>query len=116
MGSTVEQRRCVARPAAQRAHAAEKGKTIKGLINDYLTGENGRAKRDHWVPRWMAFPPSAYTTRGGVATVTAANRAKWLAEADEPVASEPEASGDLPEPGEDAAEALDERESEQLAA
>jgi ParB family chromosome partitioning protein len=26
------------------AHAAEKGKTIKGVINDYLTGSNDRAK------------------------------------------------------------------------
>ena len=55
------------------AHAAEKGKTIKGVIGDYLTGGNGRAKVERWVPRWMAFPPSAYTQRGGVATVAAAN-------------------------------------------
>ena len=58
------------------AHVAEKGKTIKGVINDFLTGENGRAKRDHWVPRWMAFPPTAYTQCGGVATVAAANRVR----------------------------------------
>ena len=25
----------------------------------------------NWVPRWMAFPPSAYTARGGVGTVKA---------------------------------------------
>jgi ParB family transcriptional regulator, chromosome partitioning protein len=62
------------------AHAGEKGKIIKGVIADYVTGGNGRTKVERWVPRWMAFPPSAYTTRGGVATVTAANRAKWLAE------------------------------------
>jgi ParB family transcriptional regulator, chromosome partitioning protein len=53
--------------AAATAHAAEKGKTIKGVIGDYLTGSNGREKREAWVPRWMAFPPSAYTQRGGVA-------------------------------------------------
>ena len=58
------------------AHVAEKGKTIKGVINDFLTGENGRAKRDHWVPRWMAFPPTAYTQCGGGATVAAANRVR----------------------------------------
>ena len=63
------------------AHAAEKGKTIKGVIGDYLTGGNGRAKVEQWVPRWMAFPPSAYTQRGGVATVSAAERARWIAEA-----------------------------------
>ena len=42
------------------AHATEKGKTIKGVINDYLTGGNGRTKVENWVPRWMAFPPSGY--------------------------------------------------------
>ena len=64
------------------AHATEKGKTIKGVINDFLTGENGRAKREHWIPRWMAFPPTAYTERGGVATVASANRVRWQAEAE----------------------------------
>jgi ParB family transcriptional regulator, chromosome partitioning protein len=37
--------------AVAQAHVAEKGKTIKSVVNDFLTGENGRAKRDHWVPR-----------------------------------------------------------------
>src|SRR3546814_10712709 len=40
------------------AHAAEKTKTIKSVINDCLTGDKGRVKVEHWVPRWMAFPPS----------------------------------------------------------
>src|SRR3546814_21100740 len=62
------------------AHAAEKTKTIKSVINDCLTGDKGRVQVEHWVPRWMAFQPSAYTERGGVATVTAANRSAWLAE------------------------------------
>ena len=61
---------------------------MKGIISNLLTGENGRDKQEAWVPRWMAFPPSAYTTRGGVSTVAAAERAKWLMEEDEP--SEPE--------------------------
>src|SRR3546814_18816534 len=60
--------------AVASANAKEKGKTIKGVIADCLTGENGRAKREAWVPRWMAFPPSAYTLRGGVANVKAAER------------------------------------------
>ena len=68
-GSTVAQ-----------AHVGEKAKTIKSVINDFLTGSNDRAKVEAWVPRWMAFPPSAYTTRGGVATVSNANRAAWMAE------------------------------------
>ena len=62
------------------AHAGEKAKTIKSVINDFLTGEKDRPKVDAWVPRWMAFPPSAYTQRGGVATVSNADRAAWLAE------------------------------------
>ena len=105
--------------AVAQAHVAEKGKTIKGVINDFLTGENGRAKRDHWVPRWMAFPPTAYTERGGVATVAAANRVKWQAEAEEPTDPAPQAPGMLPEPGNDAdetAEVKGEAEAERLAA
>ena len=62
------------------AHAGEKAKTIKSVINDFLTGGNDRPKADAWAPRWMAFPPSAYTQRGGVASVANANRAAWLAE------------------------------------
>jgi len=53
------------------ANAKEKGKTLKRIVADHLSGENGRAKVDNWVPRWMAFPPSAYTERGGVGTVKA---------------------------------------------
>ena len=100
------------------AHVAEKGKTIKGVINDFLTGENGRAKREHWVPRWMAFPPSAYTERGGVATVAAANRVRWQAEAEEPTDPAPQAPAMLSEPGNDTAEAVEvqgEAEPERLA-
>jgi ParB family chromosome partitioning protein len=53
------------------ANAKEKGKTLKRIVADHLAGGNGRAKVENWVPRWMAFPPSAYTTRGGVGTVKA---------------------------------------------
>ena len=65
-------------------NAKESGKTIKGVIADCLTGGNGRPKREAWVPRWMAFPPTAYTERGGVPTVSAANRARWIAEQERP--------------------------------
>jgi ParB family transcriptional regulator, chromosome partitioning protein len=78
--------------AVAQAHVAEKGKTIKSVINDFLTGENGRAKREHWVPRWIAFPPTAYTERGGVATVAAANRVRWQAEAEAPTDPAPAAA------------------------
>ena len=101
------------------AHAAEKGKTIKGVIGDYLTGSNGRAKVERWVPRWMAFPPSAYTQRGGVATVAAANRAAWLAEPEVPLDPDPAAGGaaEVEEGGDtETAEAVEEVEAQQLAA
>ena len=101
------------------AHAAEKGKTIKGVINDFLTGGNGRAKRDHWVPRWMAFPPSAYTQRGGVATVAAANRAAWLAEPEVPRDPDPApayAAGEVDNGDTETADALDESDEQRLAA
>lgn len=78
--------------AVASANAKEKGKTIKGLIADFLTGENGRAKREAWVPRWMAFPPSAYTERGGVATVKVAERARWIAEQERPEEPDPDTS------------------------
>lgn len=74
------------------ANAKEKGKVIKGVIADCLAGANDRPKAEGWLPRWMAFPPSAYTERGGVASVTAANRARWLAETAAPTA--PTEAGD----------------------
>jgi ParB family transcriptional regulator, chromosome partitioning protein len=77
--------------AVAEANAKEKGKVIKGVIADCLTGENGRTKVETWVPRWMAFPPSAYTTRGGVSTVSAANRAEYLLQPDEPEGPDPAA-------------------------
>lgn len=104
---------------AAQANANEKTKVIKGVINDYLTGENGRCKVDSWIPRWMAFPPSAYTARGGVATVKAATRAKWLAEADEPLDPEPQAGAVAAEPDgsdDNDAEPIEDAEDERLAA
>jgi ParB family transcriptional regulator, chromosome partitioning protein len=77
--------------AVAAANAKEKGKVIKGMIADCLTGENGRVKVERWVPRWMAFPPSAYTGRGGVATVIAAERASWIAEQARPEEPDPDA-------------------------
>lgn len=100
------------------AHATEKGKTIKSVINDYLTGSNDRGKVEQWVPRWMAFPPSAYTQRGGVATVAAASRAAWLAEPEVPLDPDPAAVGAEAVEGGDAdeAEAIEEMEEQRLAA
>lgn len=51
------------------ANEAATGKVKRGIVRDCLTGANGRAKVENWVPGWMAFPPVAYTERGGVGTV-----------------------------------------------
>jgi len=53
-------------------NAKATGKVKRGIVRDCLTGENGRTKVERWVPRWMAFPPSAYTERGGVPSVAQA--------------------------------------------
>ncbi|MGN6690505.1 MAG: ParB/RepB/Spo0J family partition protein [Sphingopyxis sp.] len=53
------------------ANAKEKGSVQKAIIRDHLEGANGRPKVESWVPRWMSFPPAAYTARGGVGTVSA---------------------------------------------
>lgn len=65
------------------ANAGEKTKALKSIIADSLAGTNGRAKVEPWVPRWMAFPPTAYTTRGGVSSVTAAARVRYALAAEE---------------------------------
>jgi len=54
------------------ANAKATGKVKRQIIADCLKGTNGRAKIERFVPRWMTFPPSAYTTRGGVQTVSRA--------------------------------------------
>jgi ParB family chromosome partitioning protein len=53
------------------ANAKEKGATLKTIIRDCLAGSGGRPKAEGWVPRWMRFPPAAYTARGGVGTLAA---------------------------------------------
>ena len=62
----------VAGPEVAAANGGEKGKALKAIIADCLAGANGRAKAEPWVPKWMAFPPSAYTTRGGVGSIKSA--------------------------------------------
>ena len=92
----------VAGEAVAAANAGEKTKTLKRIVCDTLAGENGRAKLAGWVPRWMAFPPSAYTPRGGVGTVSA--HAKAVAAPsidDEPDPTAPQAAGVVPSPDEE---------------
>ncbi|MFL0415738.1 chromosome partitioning protein ParB [Sphingomonas sp. 179-A 2A2 NHS] len=71
----------VAGNAVANANAGEKGATLKKIVTDHLAGAGGRARVENWVPRWMTFPPAAYTGRGGVGTV----RAHAQAEAARPV-------------------------------
>ena len=78
--------------AVATANTGEKTKALKAIIADALGGANGRAKVENWVPKWMAFPPAAYTTRGGVATVKAAA----LVEASRPSDPDPDPAA-LPE-------------------
>lgn len=71
------------------ANADATAKVQRGILVDCLTGSNGRAKAEGWLPRWFAFPPSAYTTRGGVGCVERSeNIAALVAQPD--VAEEPE--------------------------
>ena len=51
------------------ANAGESVKVQRQIVRDCLAGTGGRAKHEGWVPRWMAFPPSAYTDRGGIGGV-----------------------------------------------
>ncbi len=60
------------------ANEKEKAKALKAIIADHLDGSNGRAQVAPWVPKWMAFPPDAYTVRGGVGSVRA--HARWGAD------------------------------------
>lgn len=90
------------------ANAGEKTKTLKRIVRDHLDGTNGRERRENWVPRWMAFPPAAYTARGGVGTVAAHAKARAARETerrvpgdDEPDPSAPSAVMALPDPDEE---------------
>ncbi|MDH4743820.1 ParB N-terminal domain-containing protein [Sphingomonas sp. CBMAI 2297] len=69
-------------------NAKEPGKVLKAIIRDCLNGTNGRTKVEGWVPRWLRFPASSYTSRGGVG---AADRSVAVASlvAPEPGTAEP---------------------------
>ncbi len=65
----------VAGPAVAEANVKEPVRTLRTILRDCLDGTGGRAKAEGWVPRWLAFPASAYTARGGVGSVTRSARA-----------------------------------------
>lgn len=89
----------VAGDMVARANAKETGKVLKRIVRDHLDGAGGRSKVEGWVPRWLAFPPSAYTTRGGVGSVEAvALVAAARSRGEQPDPSGPGVVEPLPEP------------------
>jgi len=74
-------------------NATETGKIKRQIIRDCLDGANGRPKVDGWVPRWLRFPASGYTERGGIGSVrrTASAAEAMASVSAAPVAGEPEA-------------------------
>ena len=80
------------------ANAKEPGKVLKRIVRDHLDGTNGRPKVEGWVPKWMAFPPAAYTARGGVGTVAAHAKVLAARPAREPEPTGPGAVIALPAP------------------
>ena len=43
------------------ANVNETGKVQKGIVSDFIKGENGRKKRKNWVPNYMQFPFQGHT-------------------------------------------------------
>jgi ParB family chromosome partitioning protein len=88
-------------------NAKETGKTLKTILRDCLAGANGRPKTEGWVPRWLRFPASGYTKRGGIgAAARSAAVASLIApdgDATEPEPAEPQASAPAAEPVREAA-------------
>jgi ParB family chromosome partitioning protein len=80
----------VAGQQAAEANAKATGRVKRQIIADCLAGTNGRAKVERFVPRWMAFPPSAYTTRGDVATVSRAASVEGLFQSEADLETHPE--------------------------
>ena len=68
----------VAGQQVAQANAKATGKVKRRIVADCLSGTNARTKVERFVPRWMAFPPSAYTPRGGVASVSRAAAVEGL--------------------------------------
>jgi ParB family transcriptional regulator, chromosome partitioning protein len=87
----------VAGPTIANANAGEKSKTLKTIVRNHLDGVDGRAKVTGWVPKWMVFPPSAYTTRGGVGTLAkaASMAAARMSEQPDPADPGPNTSGNV---------------------
>ncbi|MEM9376396.1 MAG: ParB N-terminal domain-containing protein [Pseudomonadota bacterium] len=53
-----------------KGNLTQTAKVQKSIIQDFLSGA-GREKVENWMPRYMAFPMTAYTKRGGVSAIEA---------------------------------------------
>lgn len=42
----------------------------KQIIQDFLSGSNGREQKKDWQPRYMGFPMKTYTKHGGIDAIT----------------------------------------------
>jgi len=51
----------VANEKIAEANTKETGKVQKGIISDFIKGENGRKKRENWLPKYMQFPFMGHT-------------------------------------------------------
>lgn len=82
-------------------NATETGKVKRQIIRDCLDGANGRAKVTSWVPRWLRFPASGYTERGGIGSVrrTASAAGAMASVSAAPKTDKPEAGAEVePDP------------------
>jgi len=80
-------------------NATETSKVKRQIIRDCLDGANGRPKVEGWVPRWLRFPASGYTERGGIGSVrrTASAAEAMASGGAAPEADEPDAEAE-PDP------------------
>jgi ParB family transcriptional regulator, chromosome partitioning protein len=56
-------------PAVAEANKDATTKVQKGIIKDYLTGDNGREHKADWLPAYFRFPIVTHTERAGIAVV-----------------------------------------------
>lgn len=66
-------------PAVAEANKDVTTKVQKGIIKDYLTGENGREQKADWLPSYFRFPINSYRETSGIALADKWNSvAAWM--------------------------------------
>jgi ParB family chromosome partitioning protein len=68
----------VAGKAVAEGNLASKAKDQRQIIRDCLSGANGRAKVEDWLPGWMEFPPRAITPHGTTGSLVEWQRVEAL--------------------------------------